>query len=165
MGGSARAFLLLAASGLHESDLRSFLLEVENDGARLAFGKISRIRDAAEEDTVSRSASAQRSSHDSQRLREYSNTIQKIIGLLIEQSGLSKTEAARELRSELMRVGMAEVDIPAYRKVAFDLWLARLLDQLSESTVLHVASKVRNDLVHGGRTRSNWPLSEADNEH
>lgn len=154
--------MLIAASDLTDAEVRAFFVQAENMGVSDCARRIKQLRDGAEgySDFVERATS--RSSHDQDRLEEYKSTIEKVRGLLLDEAKLPKTRAARALYSDLLESGVPRVHLPNYKKIAFDLWIARLCEDVPPSHVLHVASKLRNDLVHGKRSPSNWPLSEPD---
>ena len=98
---------------------------------------------------------------DAARLRNFDEIIDKVETLLVGDAGLAKSMAGTLLYNELSRRGRFG-DLPIPTKIAFRLWLARLLDTVPQSEVLHAATKIRNGLVHGSETGSDWPLISKD---
>jgi len=156
-GADAKAILMLAASDLNNSELKMFLREVERAGAAEALRRIEHLRMiAADQEPQSFSY---RESHTSARDAEHKNIVSKVESLLLGEAGLPKTRASHILHSEILSELGGSYYLPSPNKVAFRLWLSRLLDQVPPSTVLHVASRLRNSIVHGDKSLSDWPLN------
>jgi hypothetical protein len=160
MGNPAKAFLVLAASELRDNDLKEFFHEVVRQGPSAMSNHIAKIRKAADYTPSDFDRPASRSGYDAERLEEYSDTISKVESLLVREAGLAKTQAAGLLFNELLKSGVEPVSIPSPQKIAFNLWIARLCDSVPQSKVLHIASRLRNQLVHGKGGGSSWPLTE-----
>lgn len=151
--------LELAASNKKLSEINDFLTSVEQDGAQHFVNLIDSLRTLSATDFRPIYGMKGPSGRDAQRLSAHKATIDKIERLLIKEAGLPKTQAAQFLYHELS-ISRPEQSLPSPKKIAFRLWLSRLLDDAPQSEVMHVASKVRNKVVHGSRNVSDWPLSD-----
>lgn len=156
---SSKVVLMLAASDLHSAEIRLFLKAVERAGSANMLRLVEDLRELAGED-----GSPERRQHTSRdpRLDEHGDLIRKLENLLLVEAQLPKVAASQILHVELVKEFGNRYYIPAPNKIAFKLWLARLLDQVPASAALHAASKIRNNIVHGKKSPSDWPLmSEA----
>lgn len=156
---SVRILLTLAASRFNENDLYAFFREVERRGAVRTTDLIVDLR-------AGRAFDGDRSIRSKpSKLRPPKSTNRKKIAadveaVLVDSAGLQKKDAIRILQAELERRYGENSEWPSTNKVAFDLWVSRLVDQISPSELMHIATQVRNDLVHGRRSISDWPLSD-----
>jgi len=161
----ARICLLRAGTDERQSDLRSFARWVDQVGPQGLIAAIERIRDAAE---LAANEPVSGSSRTAQFLkREVGNSMRKDVltkvMLLLTETGLSKSAAANLLLDQLLKEpqlnqGTSLVRLPSPKKVAFETWLRQILDRVPESIVLHVATRLRNDLARGERSRPDWAL-------
>ena len=155
----ARILLTLAASRFSEDDLYAFFKEIESRGAVRTIDLIVNLR----ENRAFEGAHSFRSK--ASKIRPPKSTNRKKIAanvesILIDSAGLQKKDAIKILKAELERRYGETLDWPSTNKVAFDLWVSRLVDQISPSELMHIATQVRNDLVHGRKSMSDWPLSD-----
>ena len=152
----AKVMLMLAASDLSISEIRLFFKAIDRDGALEMARRVDHLRGIASlRDTGGQSA---KDGADADRLREHESVISQIESLLLVGAALSKSQSSDLLYSEMIKEYGNTYYIPSPNKIAFRLWIARLLDQVPPSKVMHVASKIRNELVHGRRSVSDWPL-------
>jgi hypothetical protein len=156
-GADAKAVLLLAASDLNGSELKTFFKEVERAGSSEMVRRIDHVRMMAADEVPQ--PFSYRESHVSARDAEHKNIVAKIENLLVYEANLPKTRASHILYSEIQEELGDSYYLPSPNKVAFRLWLSRLLDQVPPSTVLHIASRLRNSIVHGDKSLSDWPLN------
>jgi len=158
-----RALLVLAASELNTSELRALAQQVSRGGPGWLIRQISNLREGQWYVEGRKSASTTRSGFDRERIEEHDSVIRKVETLLLKEAGMSKTSAIKQIISSIKSdASSANAHLPASTKIAFDVWLARLLDEVPPSLVLHHASKIRNAVVHGSMSRSSWPLSHTD---
>ena len=158
-GAEAKIILMLAATDLTSSEIRLFLREVERNGISDIIKRIDNLRSIAGET----GSSPSRSSFHSARESEQRNILDQVENLLLREARLPKSRATHILYSELGKEFGEEYYLPSPNKIAFRLWLSRLLDQVPPSTVLHVASRLRNSIVHGTKSLSDWPLDTKRN--
>lgn len=78
---------------------------------------------------------------------EHSETAEKIERLLVHDTGMSKSHAVDFLRMELMQ-RYPEAEIPTESRKGFVAWIARLTNIIPEKELLHIATSLRNSLVH-----------------
>jgi hypothetical protein len=159
----ARICLLLATSNERSNDLRSFARWIEQVGPHGLVNAIERIRDAADLFTKEPTLNSSRAErHIVDRSAESSNrqeVIAKIQELLFKDGGLSKSAAA-EILFERLAIELGGTDrLPIPQKVAFETWLGRVLDRTPESVVLHVVTRIRNEITKE-RLRSDWALKK-----
>jgi hypothetical protein len=84
-----------------------------------------------------------------------SETEEKIAHLLLEDAGLPKYVAITRLTQELKKRHPSE-PIPSESRKGFTSWIRKLLAITSESELLHVATRIRNEFVH--ERPSDWHL-------
>lgn len=155
-GAEGKIVLLLAASDLTANEIRSFFKSLDRAGPSELVRRIEQMRSLATGEQVVRSEG--KSNSGSSRFQEYDTVLNTIENLLIGDAGLSKAQATNLLYSEVTRTHGNDYYIPSPNKVAFKLWMVRLLDQIPPSDIMHIASKIRNDIVHGRKSASEWPL-------
>lgn len=153
---NTRTILILAASPLSDSELRSFAKFIEKEGALEFVRIIQQLRNF--HDTPWSSPSPLRRGFDDERLSEHQPLIDNIEKLLLSGAGLTKRQASNILFHEIEKEEGPSVYVPSPNKVAFRLWLARVFDQVAPSRILHIASRIRNEIVHGTKSVSDWPL-------
>lgn len=149
--------LTLAASGLSEADLYHALKLVEQDGARNTVRHIEQIRRSAIDGRGFRSITDIRRRTSTERRNR--DVAREVEGLLTQSAGLTKNEAASILETEFLNLH-PDISLPSRNKVALQTWLIRLADVVPPSELLHVSTKIRNQIVHGERTVSDWPIGD-----
>ena len=153
----ARLILHLAASEFSSAEIRGALKSIERIGLSEVNRRIEQARGVAL--GIETTASLVRGVGHDDRFKEHATVISNIEQLLLEAAGMSKAEASKVLYSELVRELGREYYLPTPNKIAFRLWMARLLDQVPAGEVMHIASRIRNEVVHGRRSMSDWPLA------
>jgi hypothetical protein len=73
---------------------------------------------------------------------------------LMLESGLSKVSTVKVTTDLLKQRGYPPRAIPEANKIAFRVWIERLVRQIPPEDLLSVATAVRNHAVHG----NDWPL-------
>ena len=92
-------------------------------------------------------------SHDS--FIQTSEVEDKIERLLIHDTGLPRALAVERL-STALHSRFPSVVIPSESRRGFRAWIRRLMTLVPEKELLHIATNVRNQLVH--ETPSDWRL-------
>jgi hypothetical protein len=150
----SRILLALAGSNVARNELREFLTWVDANGIDSAVDIISSLKTAASnaEQELGRGLFADKSFETAQRLSE-KQLVARIEKLMLE-SGLTKA-AMTKITTELLKErGYSQKSIPDASKVAFRVWVERLLRQIPADEMLNIASIVRNHAAHG----IDWPL-------
>jgi len=140
---------------LSPADLRTFARWIERSGPYQLLDAIDRLRHTADD--------TQRAVRPSAAGPDYGAPIAKSAGLtarieqlLLGEAGLTRTQAADLLRSELRQETGLFDDIPVLGKISFRDWVERVTERIPESVLLHVVTRLRNKLVHS--EKPDWPL-------
>src|SRR5687768_17109508 len=99
----SKVFLYLAASELREQDLRRFMRYVVQQGPKSVIDTITELRKGSWMETKASETSGPKRGFDQERLEEYGPTIKRVEGLLIQEAGLTKMDAARALLHSLQQ--------------------------------------------------------------
>lgn len=83
--------------------------------------------------------------------------------MLIDEAGLTKRHAMELIRNSIegrsdISGQSADSKLPEFGRLSFVDWIDRVSRTVSQSELLHVATKLRNELVHTGTT--DWPLKK-----
>ena len=156
--------LRLAAGSASAKELKQFFNWVQDAGPDHVMKTLVRLRDLSRDaqkelTQVQNPAVASKTSAEDARIAEHMPMIKSVERLLLQEAGLSKSTATRALISELRNVPTEYGYLSSPAKVSFRSWLARIGEDVSDSRVLHVASRIRNEVVHGSKSVSDWPLS------
>ena len=84
-----------------------------------------------------------------------SATESKIARLLLEEAGLPKYVAVLRITQELKKLHPSEL-IPSESRKGFLSWIRKLSAITSESELLHIATRIRNEFIH--EHPSDWQL-------
>lgn len=176
MNPVSKICLLIAASDEQTDGIEAFARWMDATGPQEFVNLITRLRrlvpvkagislDDVEDRRQGRS-SERVAYHSSNRTssRSIDNLAAKLEQLLVFDAGLSKTESAKLLVAELIEERAIEGAIPEYGKAGFNSWLKRLLDQVPESVMLHVATRLRNRITHSDRSLLDWSLKQDKEE-
>jgi hypothetical protein len=144
-----RLAALIAASGLRESEIHEFVTLLRRMGPKRFVHDIVRIRRALRDlpmmlefvEPVYRGMSG--------------TTLDKVSQLLLDEAGLSRAEAVRRLTQAIMEK-YPNATVPPESRKGFASWLERLAEGISQSDLLHLATQIRNSLVH--RATPDWRL-------
>ena len=153
----AKILLELTASDHSASELRQFFSFVEQEGARSLINRIQHLREhpALDADIRSNPSRSGRTSTEKRNLE----VARDVEALLLGSANLTKSHATDILLSELLKRYPAK-ELPSHNKVAFQTWVSRLADSISPSELLHISSRIRNDIVHGNKRVSDWPIGD-----
>ncbi len=81
--------------------------------------------------------------------------VEDVVRLLRHEAGLTVKEASRLLLIELSQdIGLET--LPPIGKESFQKWLEKIMRTTSQSHLLHVATQIRNHVVH--EPHRDWPL-------
>ncbi|WP_426314100.1 hypothetical protein ACN9MF_23495 [Methylobacterium fujisawaense] len=149
-----RLLLVIAGSEFSISEIRRLARWIEARGSEDFIYKIEMLRDAANMDRSYLNINEPRYNLAYNK-DSYSETAQKIEGILISNTMLTRGRAA-QLLQQLLEDDLGKGSIPEYRRIAFKRWLDQLLAVVPESHLLHLANKIRND--HITSVKSDWPL-------
>lgn len=158
-----RALILLASSGLNESELGALAEWCERYGERRLVGTVLSLRMRQRQLTADLLDDDRNQSE--RRLSASRSPSEDIATLLRRDTGLSATHAAELLVDRLRKrtdlpSGIIR-SIPVLGKSAFDTWVTRLSRLVPYSVLLQEATLIRNDLTHLGGD-SDWPLKRDD---
>lgn len=142
---------LLASSGFREQEIAEFAGELISYGQNRFISDISRFR---------RSALGLSTSHVLD-VPSYKSGFSmddvgpKIERLLIHEAGMQKSLAIQRLTAEI------ESRIPGFRappesRKGFQAWIGRLMETVSHKELLHIATNLRNKMVHD--SPADWRL-------
>jgi len=152
----------LASSDLEPQALHRFALWVERVGPAAFVDTVMHLRRVSEDIVYSKSSSRVRrfiaGPTASTRSSSVSGAaaVKRVEMLLKNELGLSTGVAAELLLSELKGgVGDLPRDSAPRPKESFTRWLTRISRTVSPSQLLHVATRIRNGVLHGV---GDWPL-------
>ena len=155
-----RLVLLLAAAGLSHRELRQLAAELQDlKPSDLADAVVSLRHDALNRVAFEESRITGKRTTPALRKRHRAGPAidGRITLLLREEAGLTVKEAAEELLASLRRERPETFQaVKPPNKEGFHRWLARLLQKVEPSELLHHATLVRNKYVGDGET--DWPL-------
>lgn len=149
-----RILLALASTDAGSNDLKDFLRWIDLNGVEQAAEAIHSLRTAA---TALHRESGRGLFRDvsfeaAHRISE--KQLASRIEKLMLESGLSKTATVKATTEALKDRGYSIKALPDSTKIAFRLWVEKLLRQFPAEELLKVASEIRNRSVHG----IDWPL-------
>lgn len=153
---------LLAASNFNENEIFEFISNSQINGPYDAIRHIMDMRHLITNGLKNNDFGAvDRGSMRNYELpydfEEASETERKIVHLLLEDAGLPKIIAISLITQELEKK-YGNIIIPHENRKGFANWVRRLLKFISESELLHIATKIRNEYVHD--IPSDWRLSK-----
>jgi hypothetical protein len=145
-----RLLLLLAGSGMTETELREVLSHIKDTPIRSIVERVLRLDPNAVEmasvveDEVFPYRPVKTSAEP-----DSTDVLNAIERLLVEEAGLTKSAAAFALHKWL-QVRHPKRVVPAYQsKDGFAKWIRQLAGTFSLSELLHAASSIRNRRAHG----------------
>lgn len=155
-----RLILSLAASGLSRNELQVALTEFQRLNKGDVVAVVDRIREAAAQSFFNESAAWDSSdAEQARKLNSERAATDQIDRLLRVEAGLSSSEAAELLLRELpANTWFGMPPVKPRKKEGLRQWLNRLIRVVPASTLLHHATRIRNDRVHD--SQSDWPLRD-----
>ncbi|WP_153064296.1 hypothetical protein [Acidovorax sp. ST3] len=146
-----RLYMLLAATNLSTKEIEALALQLKNVETHQFVNAVKFAKKLIEEFPENSPELEDAPLH----LSATSNVPKKISSLLIDEARLPKT-FAMELLAQEIKSRVPWIEIPRDSKKGFEAWINRLLFQVTESELLHIATVIRNKYVH---TRpSDWRL-------
>lgn len=150
--------MLLAAAGFNARRVEELLLEID----RLSHKKILSEFDSSCYILSGRAGQVevnhQRKAVASNELR--GTTADKIVDLLVKESRLTVRQSFIFLEETLKESFPGRIVPPPNYKSGISAWIKTLSKHFSESELLHVASKLRNQIMHGLVRHDDWTLKE-----
>lgn len=134
---------LIASSGFRMRDIEEFAIHLKNKNNFEFLQDVEGFKDLSRRFGRSEQIDYPRTSH----LFEYSDTADKIEKLLVRDTGIPKLQAV-EILSEELRRRYPGTEIPAESRKGFTTWIDRLSVIFAEKDLLHIATSLRNKLVH-----------------
>lgn len=148
-----RICFLLAAADIKDRDIAEFLSRASISSISSTCQYISSIRQSFTSHSME---IAERHDYRPSLRNHFADEItDKIRTLLIENSGLTRTQAMEILSREL-ELRHPELPIPRDSRKGFHAWLSKLIEYIPESELLHIATQIRNRFVHDND--SDWRL-------
>lgn len=142
-----RLVLLLAASQIAEEEIFEALKTAERMGA-------SRVTESVYSFRKELRAIGPRMLRGTEYDVPHLQIVEDVYRLLIIEAGIPATDAGQLLYSS---VSKNSKNIPQFRaKEGFRRWLTQIAKRLPPSELLHHATKIRNQSVHGASP--DWPL-------
>lgn len=162
MNNNHALLLWLAASRFSVREINDFFEWIAKEGPRAATAKIDDLRNneppRLHPTAPSKQSQSRKNEPDDLRIREHMSMIREVEKLLLEDVGLSKADAVKVIMSELRDVETTYGYISSPNKRSFRSWLARVGEDVSDSRIVHVASKIRYQIINGSKPVSDWPI-------
>ena len=150
--------LWLAASRFSEDDLYEFFRYVVKDGPESVTRRLYELRNSTQGAPAKTPRAPVIDDSDRLRINEHMSMISSVEKLLLGDAKLSKADATHIIMSELQDIDTQYGYLSSPNKKSFRSWLARIGEDVSDSRILHIASRIRNEIVHGKRSVSDWPI-------
>jgi len=153
--------LALAASQLDKKELLEALKLLRNVPAGEIVAAVNRLRKIAAdegEEFSEEDVSSPRIQPMPPSSSSGTEAAASIDQMLRGDAGLSAAHAADLLAREVRRRRGPNSPIPPYTRNSFVDWLDRLLRVVPSSEVMHLAARLRNEIVHDGKAA--WQLKD-----
>lgn len=148
---------MLAASGLSERAIYDALQELVGLGPGRAVDRIMVVRSIIPHLTAERGNRV-----PSEAPSVPSSTLDRIVEILTQEAGLPAAHAA-ELLSMRLSEKFPTTQIPPFRtKDGLRKWLNQLAKIRSTSEILHLATRIRNEVVH--RPTLQWSIGPREDD-
>jgi hypothetical protein len=138
---------LLAAANIEQKQVRELLSLISKTPHQELYAEIEAIR----------SQFSMESRRNAQLTEEPTDQFSnRILSLLINEANFTKLEAHQFMGKGLQR-SFPDRNVPLFSsKAGFMAWIRSLRKVYSDSELLHVATRLRNDRVHGLDRRDDW---------
>ena len=157
-----RWLFLLAGAGLSPRDIRDICAWLKSRSPDEVVRVVSRLRQQDIEDLLG-ARDEQAAHRNSTRSGNTPDVRLEIERILRREAKLTARAAATILAEEVAKtlkttpsISHADRRVPTYGKESFQAYLTKLLRVASPQLLLHVAHRVRSEIVHGPATA--WPL-------
>lgn len=153
-----RLAMLFVSAGYSFEELDDVAYYLERpDVRRKLFKEIERYKGDLKSESVDISSAVQK------KAGEYSlkgDASTKVVELLVRESGLTVKECFILMERMLKEVFPGRHVPHPNSKMGMAAWLRSLSKEYSDSELLHVASRLRNQVVHGMSRPDDWVLKE-----
>ncbi|WP_182851009.1 hypothetical protein [Metapseudomonas otitidis] len=150
--------MLLVAAGFDRYRVESLVYEINDIGVRKVLGEFERVYKTSDGGGhyYERNYSKKNVSEEYQG----SDVVVRVVDLLVNESNLSVGQSFFVLERELeLTFPGREIAVPR-PKSGLASWVKALTKEFTESELLHVASKIRNQVAHGHGAGDDWVLKE-----
>lgn len=153
-----RICMLLVAAGFDRYAAEDVIREIKKSDVKKILSEFDKVRKSLQvvSDAGER-VSSKKNNDDYYKDRSVS---EKIYDLLILESNLSAKQGFAALESMLREAYPDRLVTTPNPKSGFAAWVRSLNKDFSDSELLHVASRLRNQIVHGLNERDDWILKE-----
>jgi hypothetical protein len=141
---SNRVYMLIASSDIDDETLMHFAEEIGKSGGKRFVSIVRQMRRQLLRDHWDTEENLYKQFPGGR----YSDTPEKVERLLIAEAGLPKAVAI-DLLSQMLAQYRPEIEIPHDSKRGFLSWVRKLSEVVPESEILHLATILRNNYVHG----------------
>jgi len=146
--------MLLAAAGFHREDVEDLFYDLRDMGVKKA---------VSDYEKTLKSGFLSRDNHPQNRVSIHSNEYgvdAKVYDLLIRECNMTARQAFVMFEGILMEIYPDRSFSSPNPKNGFSAWIRSLSKSFTDSELLHVASRLRNQVVHGLSESSDWVLKE-----
>ncbi|WP_339524615.1 hypothetical protein [Pseudomonas sp. EA_35y_Pfl2_R111] len=149
-----RLYMLLAAADFHREEVEDLLYDLRDMGVKKVvsdFDKFSRSGFSSREPQSLSRSHTQPSEYGVDR---------KVYDLLVHECNMSAGQAFVMFEGILQEIYPERKFSSPNPKSGFAAWIRSLGKSFTDSELLHVASRLRNQIVHGLNESSDWVLRE-----
>ncbi|MCP1606032.1 hypothetical protein [Pseudomonas citronellolis] len=153
-----RLMMLLVAAGFDRYRVEDLIYNIRETSIKRMLSELDRLEKGL--GTESSSGGEYHPKRSYSDTKDYSDVVAKVVDLLINESNLPINKAFLSLERTLESTFPGRFIPEPKPKAGFSAWVKALNKEFSESELLHVASKIRNNVIHGGVGGSDWALKE-----
>ena len=151
--------MLLAAAGFDRYRVEDLFHDLREMSVRKLLAEFSKYEHETDTYSEARTVPLSRKTNYEPRFTE-NDTSARIVDLLTNEARLSVRQAF-QLMDTALQEAFPDKNFPAPNsKMGISAWVKSLNKYFSESELLHVASRLRNQLVHGIKSKDDWALKE-----
>lgn len=150
--------ILLAAAGFDRYRVEELIVDLSRVTPKKIMSEFDKARRYFEDGLdVDIKSSIKKQGFDN---RTHDDTTSKIVELLLKESRLTPKESFYLLEGMLRETFPNRDFPPPNSKMGIAGWIRALTKEFSDSELLHVASRLRNQIVHGIGPQNDWVLKE-----
>ncbi|MBA1378225.1 hypothetical protein [Pseudomonas brassicacearum] len=151
-----RLFMLLAAAGFDRYGAEDIIQTIKNSDTKKMLSEFDRANKALTGETKEKVFIKK---NQDEYYKDHS-VAEKIQKLLITESSLTVKQGFIAFE-HMLREAYPNRTVPTPNpKNGFTAWIRMLSRDFSDSELLHVASRLRNQIVHGLNDKDDWTLKE-----
>jgi hypothetical protein len=139
---------LLAASNFDRKQIQELFYEISKGNSRQIISEIESVQ--------RRFSNSEEEPENRQTQQAYDLLETRITDLLVREAGLTKTEVFSYLHLALDEIFPGRNVSSPNAKAGFSAWIKKLSKEFSPSELLHVATRLRNERVHGLTSKDDW---------